>query len=304
MKIDLSVLIPAYRYPAGVSRILAGLYPWANRAEVLISDDSPDDSVAAAVEDFRQRHAVGNTLRLVHNRPALGAVPNWNALLDAARGTHCWLLHHDEFPIGANFTARLLARLDRADAPDVLLLDCLLTDPNSGRNRRHLPLATRVAVLRHAPGYLLRRNAVGPVSSMVMRRTQTPRFDPALKWLVDVDFYLRLMRQPGLRLAPAHGLAIGSILGRAASITNQLGSETLRLEREERAHLQKRGGADSAWLVHDQAQNAVSRLVLPLEQAAWGVLRVSQRLPWMLGRSALPEATMRAALAAGAGASP
>jgi glycosyltransferase involved in cell wall biosynthesis len=213
----LSVLLPAYRYPEGVHRILSLLQPlpFAD-CELIVLDDSPDDEVEQEV--VRWCSATGIQVAYQRNRPALGAAANWNALLDKARGQYCLLLHHDEFPLGDNFVVNLIQELRKEPDVDVIILDCVLIDPRNRRCRRHLPTWLRAFVVNRFPQYLFRRNVIGPTSAMVIRRMLYPRFDERLRWLIDVDVYVRLFRvTKRLRFCPQ--IRVGSILGRADSIT-------------------------------------------------------------------------------------
>lgn len=228
----LSVLIPAYRYPDGIARILGGLGAYdPDLVEILISDDSPDQKVETVV----QRAGLAG-VGYQRNSPPLGAPANWNALLEKASGEFCLMLHHDEFPLSDDFLKEILRQLAELRTCDVFLLDCVLVDPCAGRNRRHLPFGLRMAAVRHAPSYLLRRNVVGPVSVIIVRRILYPMFDPKLKWLVDVDVYLRLFA--GLpKIAACPHILVGSILGRKDSITAQLGTGRTKVAAEERRYL-------------------------------------------------------------------
>lgn len=293
----LSILVPAYGYADGVARILAGLAPWPGGAcEVLVFDDSPDDAVAEVVLAFNARGGCQVDYR--RNTPALGAVQNWNALIAAAGGQHAWLMHHDEFPIGERFVDRLLARLGAAGTADVLLLDCLLADAANGHNRRHLPAALRLAVARHAPRYLYRRNVIGPASVMVVRRALYPVFAPPLRWLVDVDAYVRLLQIHDLHIDLAPDLAVGSVLARQDSITATLQPGLGRLEQAERSWLHQQRAASTPWLRGDR-QGGVTRLLLLGESLLWALWRLASRCPWWLGFSARPRAELRQALRRG-----
>ena len=293
----LSILVPAYCYADGVARILAGLAPWPSQAcEVLVFDDSPDDAVADVVRNFNTRGGCQVVYR--HNKPALGAVPNWNMLIAAASGRHVWLLHHDEFPIGEHFVDRLLSRLGAADAAEVLLLDCLLADAANGHNRRHLPAALRLAVARHAPGYLYQRNVIGPASALVVNRACYPVVAPQLRWLVDVDAYVQLLQDRGLRIDLAADLAVGSVLARRDSITATIQPGLGRIELAERSWLRQQRASTSPWLQACR-QGAATRLMLLGEGLLWTLWRLASRCPWWLGLSALPRAQMQKALRRG-----
>lgn len=233
-KFKLSVLIPAYSYPEGIKRILSSFTSsYSSQIEILIFDDSPDDDVAQAVAELG---LTNNRLTYRHNCPSLGAISNWNELLDSAQGEYCLLMHHDEFPLSSTFWNDLLLLLDNDRDIDLIVMDCILRDQEAKSSRRHLPMWLRRYILHSHASYVLRRNVIGPVSSIVFRRACAPRFDRELKWLVDVDFYYQILQRSNLiRYAP--DIQIGSISGREGSITRALGKSVKRIAREERHYL-------------------------------------------------------------------
>lgn len=272
----LSLLIPAYSYPEGILRILSLLAPThRDLCEVIIFDDSPDTAVEDGVA--ARRHATGYPIHYQHNQPALGAIANWNALLDAARGQYCLLMHHDEFPLDSQGIRNLLDMLRQNPATDVVMLDCVLVSPQDGYNRRHLPTWLRKLVVSRFPQYLYRRNVVGPTASLMIRRTLYPRFDVRLKWLVDVDVYVELFKQaPKILVCPEIG--IGSILHRSDSITARLGSSIPRILDEERTYLRASRDSNGNWLGPYPEEPLIHKVWRILETAAWCGLRAWTRL--------------------------
>jgi len=293
----LSVLIPAYSYPDGVERILRMLSApgLGHQIELRIADDSPDDGVESLVQSLAP--SFEPTIAYRRNRPALGAAANWNSLLDEARGHHVWLLHHDEFPLGEAFLPRLLQELRSDEETDTLLMDCLLVEPTRGRNRQHLPMALRSVVVRHAPGYLFRRNVIGPASCLVVRRERYPRFDTRLRWLVDVDAFARLL-SGGIRARVCTALKVGSVQGRPDSITKQIAQGLAPLHREELdLLLAKHAGTPlEAWLALAGGQSPGARAFRGVETLAWAGLRVATHVLAGLGVGAVPPALARQAL--------
>jgi glycosyltransferase involved in cell wall biosynthesis len=230
----LSVLLPAFSYPEGIKRILSSFaYPYRGQIEILVFDDSPNDDVADAVTELGSGDGL---ITYRHNRPSLGATGNWNALLDSAQGEYCLLMHHDEYPLSTGFWSDLLKLLDSANGIDLVIMDCILQNPESRGSRRHLPMWLRRYIVQRHADYLLRRNVIGPVSSIVFRRAVAPRFDEKLKWFVDVDFYYQIIRRSdSIQFAPH--IQIGSLPGRAGSITRQLGKSVKRIASEEGRYL-------------------------------------------------------------------
>lgn len=102
-----SIVIAAHRTPRELLRVavvsaLAQDWP---ALEVLVSDDSPDDSLRAQVERLRDPR-----VRYRHNRPALGVAENHWALFNWARGEYIAILNHDDWldPIFVSTLARRL----------------------------------------------------------------------------------------------------------------------------------------------------------------------------------------------------
>lgn len=290
----LSVLIPAYCYAPGLERILKALGEgYLNEWELLIFDDSPDNEIQELVSLFAIRSKC--TLKYQHNKPPLGAAANWNALLDAARGEYCMLLHHDEFPLSEHFVHNLVQALRQDVKTDILLLDCVLADPGSGSCRRHLPMWLRTFVVRHCPNYLFRRNVVGPTATLVIRRSLYPRFDGRLRWLIDVDLYARVLKVTRL-LRPCPHIQIGSLLGRADSITASLGSEIAGIEREERVYLQDRHPTARVWLGPRAGEPVLHGVLRACEAACWYGMRLVTRIATLFYPNPVPIAEVRQAL--------
>lgn len=290
----LSILLPAYRYREGVHRILSLLQPLpVADCELIVLDDSPDDEVEQEV--VRWCSATGMQVAYQRNRPALGAAANWNALLGKARGKYCLLLHHDEFPLGGRFVMNLIQELRKDTDVDVIMLDCVLIDPQSGQFRRHLPTWLRAFVVNRFPQYLFRRNVIGPTSALVVRRSLYPRFDERLRWLVDVDVYVRLLKiAKRLRLCPQ--IQVGSILGRADSLTTSLGSSIRQIEREEQAYLQGIYRTTSLWLGPVRNKTLLRRILRICEAACWYLMRVLTRILGIFCVGPVPRSVVKKAI--------
>lgn len=267
----LSVLIPTYNYAEGLLRILnrlpvAGSPSW----EIVVSDDSTTDDVASAIAPLLGHGGIAYS----RNVPPLGASANWNALLDRATGDYCLLLHHDEYPATPDFLPALIRELGSDNPPDVLILDCLIADSRSGRTRRHVDGLLRLLVARRFPEYLFTRNVIGPTSAVVARRSLYPRFDGALRWLVDVDAYYRLLR--AARAVSLSETAVASIVGRTDSITASLGRDLGELRDRERRYLATKYPA-LRLLAMTVGTSLGHRAARVLESAAWASYRAASR---------------------------
>lgn len=244
----LSILIPTYDYRPGLERILSSLAPLPADVEVLVFDDTPGTSLEAVIARFagaipglRYRH------NLTHTGSALGPGENWNALLDAAAGDYILLMHHDETPLCPSFFNSLRRHLTRSPTTDVYLLDLMLLDQELQPLRRHVPRWLRHLVVRYWPSYLFRRNVIGPTATLVFRRAVAPRFDPALRWLIDVEFYVKLFESP-IRWTETPEICIGSVQRSRGTITAELSTHLREIDAAERKLLAERYPKYCLWL--------------------------------------------------------
>lgn len=272
----LSVLVPTYSYPEGVERIMSGLTLSPSRkVEILIFDDSPNRDIEKIAYDYASRSI--SSIVYQRNLPALGAIDNWNALLDAARGDYCLLMHHDEFPIGDNFIRDLINELSHNTNTDILLLDCLLVNPLNGRYRRHLPMWIRSFAVNNFSSFLFRRNVIGPTSALVIPRILYPRYNNKLQWLVDVDLYFRTFKS-GHKLKACQFIKIGSILDRSESITAKLGAEIKEIKKKECAYLNELYSNEYVWLSLGSKSLLIRTVISTLESISWVVFRIVYRI--------------------------
>lgn len=243
-----SILIPTYNYPEGLGRILTSLGSTSNDVEVLVFDDSLSQDLKKITEKFSLR--IPNLIYR-HNfsffGESLGAGRNWNSLLDSAKGRYLVLMHHDEFPSGSNFIADFRTFVSKKDEPDVIIFDLMLTDESIRPLPRHAPKNFRIQIAKFFPGYLIRRNVIGPTSTLAIKRSVAPRFDFQLRWLIDVDFYLQLSRA-GLVWVSAPNIKIVSVQRMTGTITMELANKLAYIDAEERFILAKRYPNNFVWL--------------------------------------------------------
>ncbi len=185
-----SVCIPAYQQPAGVARALQSLLEQDYRDyEVIVTDDSAD----AAVEQVCREYAARLPLQYVRNTPPRGTPENWNVAMRAARGAYIKILHHDDWFATPTALGTLVRLLDAHPEADLAFCGSLnINSKGELVNQRQLNDA-QVQRLRHKPALLFCGNLVGAPSATLFRRQADLCFDPQFKWLVDIDFYIRLL---------------------------------------------------------------------------------------------------------------
>jgi glycosyltransferase involved in cell wall biosynthesis len=159
--------------------------------EIVLTDDSRDDQVHNLVRSF---HFHG---RLIYhqNRKRLGSPANWNEAIRRAEGEYIKVLHHDDWFIAEDSLEKLVRSLD--DNPEANLGFCSSRVWAIDTDRTWVTRVSKSNLRRIArrPESLFFGNVIGSPSATIFRRSVKEEFDDRLKWLVDLEFYIRLLRK-------------------------------------------------------------------------------------------------------------
>ena len=91
---SISICIPAYKHVDFLERLLDSVASQTFRDfEVVITDDSPDESVHNLVESFEGKIEI----HYYKNQTPLGTPENWNEAIRKAHGTWIKLMHNDDW---------------------------------------------------------------------------------------------------------------------------------------------------------------------------------------------------------------
>src|SRR5439155_6173006 len=142
-------------------------------------------------------------VRFLPNPKPPGAAENWNQAVRRAEGDYVKLLHHDDYLTTADGLHKFVALLEDHPEADLGFSASEVWMVGSGDRWVHHPTAAQLRDLASRPQGLFAANVIGSPSAVIFRRTVTPSFDPRLIWLVDVDFYIRVLEaRPGFGYCP------------------------------------------------------------------------------------------------------
>ncbi len=187
-----SICIPAYRQTEYLRKTLQSIetQTFADY-EVVITDDSPDDSVATLVmpmlSDRRWTYQ--------RNERPLGSPANWNEAIAISKSPLIKVLHHDDRFARNDALETYVRTMDENPQAGFAFSSSLVEDERSSRVRLHRPTAQQVSAVRGSPAVLFAGNVIGAPSATIHRRELGLEYDTSLKWLVDVEFYIRALRQ-------------------------------------------------------------------------------------------------------------
>jgi len=232
--IKLSILIPTYNFRSGINKILDCIESieddLRNFIEIIISDDS-DEKI---IEKKRNESLTNSFKHYVynHNVKNLGAIDNWNKLISIAKGDYLWLLHHDEFWHKEKNIIRYILETINNEKPNILILPITkskctkLNNYNIQILNRHFICKKILRRFINKPKLLLQTNIIGPPSSLIYKRTKI-NYDKKLKYLVDIEFYIKLFN-----FYNSKKIVIGSDFYSLISSQNNKNSITRILRRE------------------------------------------------------------------------
>ena len=199
--IKLSILIPTYNFKPGLNKILDCIESidedLHDLIEIIINDDS-DKIIIPKKRNESLKKSFKNYI-YNHNFENLGAVGNWNKLISIAKGDYIWLLHHDESWNKEKNFIRYIFEVINIEKPNILILPITKSKTRRFHNyniqisNRHITFDNLLRFFINNPKLLLKTNIIGPPSSLIYKQNKI-NYDVKLKYLVDVEFYIRLFK--------------------------------------------------------------------------------------------------------------
>jgi glycosyltransferase involved in cell wall biosynthesis len=186
----ISICIPAYKRLDFLKRLLNSISIQNFRPfEVIITDDSPDDIIASYVRNEKFSFPV----RYYKNSSPKGTPLNWMEGIQYAKGEWIKIIHDDDWLTDANSLQYF------ADAASENT-DCVFCGYHAYFENTRKSINKTISqkefqrIYKH-PYYLFASNDLGPPSVVMFRKSVNELYDPALKWLVDIEGYVRMMQK-------------------------------------------------------------------------------------------------------------
>jgi glycosyltransferase involved in cell wall biosynthesis len=187
----ISVCIPAYKNAAFLRRNLDALVSQTFRDfEVILSDDSPDESVAEIAAAYSDR------LNIIYlkNSPAKGTPSNWNFAMQHASGEFIKLMHDDDWFATDTALQQFYDCLNAAPGVDFCFAAFYNVNIGSGNVEPVFCSPFNRYLLKKSRYNLFKRNFIGPPSVVFQRNRGEIFYDEKLKWLVDFEGYIRFLQ--------------------------------------------------------------------------------------------------------------
>ncbi len=183
----ISICIPAYKNARFLRRLMDSIAVQGFRDfEVVLTDDSPDDEAGNLCREYSGKFE----LQYHRNEKALGTPENWNAAMRLARGEWIKLMHDDDWFAGPESLGEFKKAIEANPEAGFIFsaYENVFLDEN--RSRIVHAKSTGLKQLLIDPVTLFSSNVIGPPSVVIHRNDRNVYYDPQVKWVVDIDFYI------------------------------------------------------------------------------------------------------------------
>ena len=214
-----SICIPAYKRIDHLQRLLDSIVMQSMKDfEVIVTDDSPDEAVQILCDRYKAKLPVA----YYRNTSPLGTPRNWNEAILKSGGTWIKLMHDDDWFAGPD-SLRVFADAIVSN-PEGSFIFSAYRNIYSDHKDEKVSLSGRFYRKRRYkdPSNLIAGNYIGPPSCVIYKRKGDVFFDPSLKWLVDIEFYMRYLSfsKPVYIPRPLVNIGIGETQVTKASFRN------------------------------------------------------------------------------------
>ena len=187
----ISICIPAFKRTKYLKRLLDSVREQIfSDYEVIITDDSPGNEVKSACEIYEHNFH----LRYQKNPAPLGTPENWNAAIRLAKGEWIKIMHDDDWFADPNSLTEYVDAIKQNPNAEFFFSAYNNVYENSSRTEEVFIIRNRFQLLKKNPATLFSSNVIGPPSVILHKNDNKFWYDPKIKWVVDIDFYIRYLK--------------------------------------------------------------------------------------------------------------
>lgn len=186
-----SICIPAYEQPKNLEKCLESISIQNFKDfEVIVTDDSKSDELIPIIDYFRNNI----NIKYYRNSPSKGSPENWNESIRYAKGKYIKILHHDDYFFKSDSLEKMVNLLENNPQNKILFCSSRHVDSSYNYYSSHILTEDNMNKIKNEPQILFLGNLIGAPSIMMYHRDIEIYFDKRMKWLVDLDFYIRILK--------------------------------------------------------------------------------------------------------------
>jgi glycosyltransferase involved in cell wall biosynthesis len=189
MEVEISICIPAFNNVGTLIKCIDSiLIQTFTNYEIIITDDSTSLDIQDYVLTLKDCR-----IKYFKNNVKLGSPENWNEAIRKSSAELIKLMHHDDcFADKESLQLFYNEMLDKkvSIAFGTSVNYDIISQQIINLNKASIQIAERI---NHNPFILLCANLIGSPSAMIFRKRDLI-FDNKLVWLVDIDFYISMLK--------------------------------------------------------------------------------------------------------------
>lgn len=189
----ISICIPTYKRTDLLKKLLDSIQIQTFRDfEILINDNSPDDSVKDLVDTYNSIL----TISYEKNTPSVSAVENGLKVMKRASASWIKVIHDDDW---FNTRDALQKFADAALNSGKDFIFCASNQVNLENNttEKEFLTAERKKILDDSAFSLIYLNIIGHPSVVLHKKDSTIEYDAQFNWVLDIDYYVRYLNTHG-----------------------------------------------------------------------------------------------------------
>jgi len=204
----ISICIPTYQRPHLLKTLLDSVCIQTCRDfEVLINDNSPDDSVERLVKEYENRLPISYH----RNQPAGTASENINAVMKRANGTWIKIMHDDDW-FATDDALQQFADAAKQSGKDFIFSACTQVWLDGSKQQIDILTPEKQGWLEESPYCLFYLNVIGHPSVSMHKKDNEVLYDTSFLFILDIDFYMRyLTKHKGFYYIPGNLINIGKV---------------------------------------------------------------------------------------------
>ncbi len=185
----ISICIPAYNQADKLLKLLQSIDNQTYRDfEVIVTDDSTSNEVESLCKTGFQF-----PLFYFRNKTPKGSPDNWNSAISHAKGEWIKLIHHDDYFNSPNAFQCFVDEAEKSPQIDYFYCGTNILDSNNDEEFPYVVDSDHLDKIAAYPAYLFHKNLIGAPSTGFFKRSISLKYDKALIWLVDIEYYNRII---------------------------------------------------------------------------------------------------------------
>ena len=195
----ISICIPVYKSVIYLERLLNSIFKQTFvDFEIVITDDSPDDTIKVWLNE----HFTDKRIFYVRNPVALGTPENWNEAIRRAKGEWIKIMHDDDWFSSPDALKIFYEAIQMGNAQFYFCAYRNIDVKNPNNYRDFWLNKSRWKQIVAFPPIICAQNVIGAPSVVMVSKHLHQTYDNQMKWLVDIDYYIRVIESAKTHYIP------------------------------------------------------------------------------------------------------